>query len=87
DGVNPRGATVSEVNAHLAAHGLEAQFSSHVDIAAAYAAARERAGPNDRILIFGSFSTVAEILRQNLRQISLRSLAPADARSTGNPHR
>ena len=36
---------------------------AHPDPAAAYAAAREGAGENDRILVFGSFLTVAAVLQ------------------------
>ena len=58
-----RGATAEIMVGKLEAHGLGGQYSSHVSIAKAYAAAREKAGENDRILVFGSFYTVAEILR------------------------
>jgi len=58
-----RGATVDMLAARLEAHGAGARVSRHVSVTMAYAAARERAGQNDRILVFGSFYTVAEILR------------------------
>ena len=58
-----RGATAAMLAEKLAAHGLGDRFSRHMSIANAYAAAREKAGENDRILVFGSFYTVAEILR------------------------
>ncbi len=58
-----RGATVELLAGKLEAHGLAGKYSRHVGIAEAYAAARESAGENDRILVFGSFHTVAEILR------------------------
>jgi len=58
-----RGATVETLATRLEAHGAGARVSRHVSVAMAYAAARERAGQNDRILVFGSFYTVAEILR------------------------
>ncbi|MEO8102111.1 MAG: bifunctional tetrahydrofolate synthase/dihydrofolate synthase [Betaproteobacteria bacterium] len=58
-----RGATAVALADKLASHGLTGRFSTHVSIAKAYAAARERAGGNDRILVFGSFYTVAEILQ------------------------
>ena len=58
-----RGATAEMLARKLEAHGLGDRFSRHVSIAKAYAAAREKAGENDRILVFGSFYTVAEILR------------------------
>jgi dihydrofolate synthase/folylpolyglutamate synthase len=37
--------------------------TEYADIAAAFAGARERANPDDRILAFGSFLTVAEVMR------------------------
>ena len=59
----PRGATADILAAKLDAHGLAGRYSRHVSIGGAYAAAREKAGENDRILVFGSFHTVAEILQ------------------------
>ena len=58
-----RGAPVDMLAGKLEAHGVGESVSRHVSVAMAYAAARERAGQNDRILVFGSFYTVAEILR------------------------
>lgn len=58
-----RGAPVEQLAALLTAQGEGDRFSRHASIAQAYAAARERAGRNDRILVFGSFYTVAEVLR------------------------
>ncbi|MEO8386227.1 MAG: bifunctional tetrahydrofolate synthase/dihydrofolate synthase [Betaproteobacteria bacterium] len=57
-----RGASSALMSEKLMAHGLEGKFSQHVDIASAFAAARGRAGQNDRILVFGSFYTVADVL-------------------------
>lgn len=61
DAVSERGATLDTLAQKMAAHGLGERFSRHVSIAQAYAAARERAGQDDRIVAFGSFYTVAEI--------------------------
>ncbi len=83
DGATPRGATVSEVAAHLNAQGQGGRFTPHVDIAHAFAAARDQAGPNDRIVVFGSFFTVAKILRLAPQ----RNPQPADGRSTGTDDR
>ncbi len=58
-----RGASLEMLAGKLAAHGLGNRVSRHVSIATAYAAAREKADENDRILVFGSFYTVAEILQ------------------------
>ena len=38
-------------------------IAAYADPAQAYAAARERAGENDRIVVFGSFLTVASVLQ------------------------
>ena len=59
-----RGASAEMLAGKLEAHGLGGRFSCHASIARAYAAAREKAGENDRILVFGSFHTVAEILQR-----------------------
>jgi dihydrofolate synthase/folylpolyglutamate synthase len=57
-----RGASASLLASKLAAHGLAAGFTSYTSMANAFAGARERAGQNDRILVFGSFLTVTEVL-------------------------
>ena len=56
-----RAAPASEVAALLAARGAECR--SFATIPAALETARREAGPNDRIVVFGSFYTVAEALR------------------------
>ncbi len=58
-----RGATAALLAEKLAAAGLDGRFTLYTSITEAYAAARERAGQNDRILAFGSFHTVADVLR------------------------
>lgn len=58
-----RGAGVELLAGKLDAHGQQGRYSRHANIAGAYAAAREKAGENDRIVVFGSFYTVAEILQ------------------------
>ena len=57
-----RGATSEMLAQKLVAHGAAGRFSQHIDIAGAFAAARARAGQNDRILVFGSFYTVADVM-------------------------
>ena len=57
-----RGATSETLAQKLLAHGEAGKFSQHVNIGGAFAAARARAGQNDRILVFGSFYTVADVL-------------------------
>ncbi len=58
-----RAATAAQLAEKLTAHGLQGRFSLYTSIAQAFAAARERAGQDDRILTFGSFHTVADVLR------------------------
>jgi dihydrofolate synthase/folylpolyglutamate synthase len=53
----PRGARASEIAAHLPAE--KELFDSP---AAAFAAARARASEGDKIVVFGSFLTVAEVM-------------------------
>ncbi len=58
-----RAASAEAVAAVLAGRGLEAKTRAFATVPAALAAARREAGPNDRIVVFGSFHTVAEALR------------------------
>ena len=57
-----RGAGVDDLDATLAAAGIEARTRSS-DVAAAYTQACDMAAENDRILVFGSFYTVATVMR------------------------
>jgi len=59
----PRGASagaLADALARVEAGGEIARFEKPRD---AYAAARKRAGENDRILVFGSFHTVADVMQ------------------------
>jgi dihydrofolate synthase/folylpolyglutamate synthase len=58
----PRGADVETLKAELTRAGVFESLSVHDDVAAAYSQACERAGQNDRIVVFGSFSTVAAVM-------------------------
>jgi dihydrofolate synthase/folylpolyglutamate synthase len=58
-----RAASAAQVAKVLAERGLEGRTRTFASIPAALAAARREAGPNDRIVVFGSFHTVAEALR------------------------
>ncbi|MBT9612585.1 MAG: bifunctional tetrahydrofolate synthase/dihydrofolate synthase [Burkholderiales bacterium] len=58
----PRGASGEALACLLREAGVTA-ISGHPDIAEAYAAACREAGENDRICAFGSFYTVAEVLK------------------------
>jgi len=57
-----RGAGAEQMRAALAQAGLRAPVEMHPSVASAFAAARELAGPDDRIVIFGSFLTVGAVL-------------------------
>ncbi len=57
----PRGAAAATL-ANVA-EGLGGSVARFDDVAAAFAAARKAAGENDRILAFGSFYTVAAVMR------------------------
>jgi dihydrofolate synthase/folylpolyglutamate synthase len=58
----PRGADSARVRAALEEAEIRAPVHEHETIAHAYARARERAGPDDRIVVFGSFYTVGDVL-------------------------
>ena len=71
----PRGASASALRDALVGSGVEASaIHAFDDVASAYAAARDEAGEADRIIVFGSFLTVAAALA-------------AQARDHWNPHR
>jgi dihydrofolate synthase/folylpolyglutamate synthase len=60
----PRGCDTDALAALLREHGAPGcTVTRYPDIAAAYESARVAAGPDDRILAFGSFLTVAEVMR------------------------
>jgi dihydrofolate synthase/folylpolyglutamate synthase len=56
----PRGRPVGPLASLLAARGLP--FTAHADVATAWQAACQSAGPADTITAFGSFHTVAEVV-------------------------
>ncbi|MCX7893219.1 MAG: bifunctional tetrahydrofolate synthase/dihydrofolate synthase [Burkholderiales bacterium] len=58
----PRGAAAGTLAAAIAAEQAWAQVRPFATVAQAYAAARDAAGPDDRIVAFGSFLTVAEVM-------------------------
>lgn len=62
-----RGSSAAQVAAHLRTAGAGTasgqSITEHATLADAYAAARERAAADDRILAFGSFLTVADVMR------------------------
>ena len=58
-----RAASAEQVAQLLAARGLGTATRTFATVESALAAARREAGANDRIVVFGSFYTVAEALR------------------------
>jgi dihydrofolate synthase/folylpolyglutamate synthase len=60
----PRGCDAAGIAELVRANaGASCSVSEYPDLASAYDAARARAGADDRILAFGSFLTVAEVMR------------------------
>lgn len=59
----PRGAAAEVVAAEITDNTLGGEVSLYNDPAEAFFAARKAAGENDRILVFGSFYTVAAVMR------------------------
>lgn len=59
----PRGASADDLARALAAEGVPAPRVAHPNPAAALQAARREAGENDKIVAFGSFLTVAEVMQ------------------------
>jgi dihydrofolate synthase/folylpolyglutamate synthase len=57
-----RGADTAYLCAELARAGVLEGVSRHATVAAAYAQACDRAAQNDRIVVFGSFYTVAAVM-------------------------
>ena len=59
----PRGASAAEVLRALAAAGIAQPCAPHDSAASAFAAARGEAREDDKIVAFGSFLTVAEVMQ------------------------
>jgi dihydrofolate synthase/folylpolyglutamate synthase len=59
----PRGADVERLESALRSASVAAPVARCDDVVSALQRARERAGPDDKILVFGSFYTVAAALR------------------------
>jgi dihydrofolate synthase/folylpolyglutamate synthase len=56
----PRGAAAAQLLDVLRAEGVRAPAAAHASVGEALAAARGEAGENDKIVVFGSFLTVAD---------------------------
>jgi dihydrofolate synthase/folylpolyglutamate synthase len=66
-----RGATAEHIGSALATAGVDGDaIHAHPTVGAAYLCAKELVGANDRIVVFGSFRTVSEVLRLPRRDIS-----------------
>jgi dihydrofolate synthase/folylpolyglutamate synthase len=63
-----RGASASDVASRVRALAPDKPVVEHADFAAAFNSARERAQRDDRILVFGSFLSVAEVMREIKRR-------------------
>ena len=59
----PRGTDAEALARILASAGIRAPLLQHDSAAAGFAAAREEAGENDKIVVLGSFLTVAEVMQ------------------------
>ena len=59
----PRGLPAHRLRQILAAEAVGGEIFEHADPQAAYAAARGKAAENDRIVVFGSFLTVAGVMQ------------------------
>lgn len=62
-----RGTQASQLRAALAREGVTEGVSTHASVSAAYAQACDKAAENDRILVFGSFYTVAAVMAARAR--------------------
>lgn len=59
-----RGAGVEQLHEYVKNQATDASVVMHADVRAAYQQACNEAGENDRIIVFGSFFTVADIMRE-----------------------
>ena len=60
----PRGATADALARALATSGAQGEIFRFKNPRDAYSAARKRASENDRIVVFGSFHTVADVMQE-----------------------
>jgi dihydrofolate synthase/folylpolyglutamate synthase len=78
----PRGATAAHLARTLHAHGVDGCVSQFDRPALAYRRALEHVGAaRDRIIVFGSFHTVADVLREEVATPAFGRTATAKARS------
>ncbi len=63
----PRGTPASDIAAMIAAQGISGTVSTFPSPLEAWRATRDKVGADDRIVVFGSFLTVAEVMREYAR--------------------
>ena len=63
----PRGAAAQQLAEELNRAGVTAPVTQFEDVAGAWRAARDIAAGNDKIIVFGSFLTVAAVMRERQR--------------------
>jgi dihydrofolate synthase/folylpolyglutamate synthase len=68
DTAGGRGASAKQIESELARAGVSAPVVRFPSTAAAWQAACDLAADNDKILVFGSFLTVAAVMRERLRK-------------------
>ena len=66
----PRGMTGEELGARLVTQVAAGKLKVHDTVAQAYAAAQAISGPDERVLVFGSFHTVADALRADAGSVA-----------------
>jgi dihydrofolate synthase/folylpolyglutamate synthase len=67
DAAGARGASAAQLAAELARAGASAPVTQYSNVAAAWHAACELAADDDKIIVFGSFLTVAAVMRERQR--------------------
>ena len=71
DADGARGASAAQLAVELARAGVTAPATQFAAVAAAWHAACEMAADNDKIIVFGSFLTVAAVMRDRLRKVRM----------------
>jgi dihydrofolate synthase/folylpolyglutamate synthase len=69
DAESARGASAAQFATELARAGVSAPVEQFSDVAAAWRAACELAAVNDKIIVFGSFLTVAAVMRERQPEV------------------
>jgi dihydrofolate synthase/folylpolyglutamate synthase len=68
DAEGARGASAEQIEMALTRAGVDVPISRFSDVASAWLAACELAADNDKIIVFGSFLTVAAVMRERQRK-------------------